>query len=69
MEMMYNSSLKPLRQSENEKVLCTTVPQGLIRLVKILANEKKVRLNHIIIEAIQDLLIKHESFHRNKNEN
>ena len=67
--MMQDSSLKSLRQSENEKVLCTTVPQGLIRLVKILANEKKVRLNHIIIEAIQDLLIKHESFHRNKNEN
>ncbi len=66
---MQNSSLKYSIQSENERVLNTTIPRDLIRLLKILAKTKEVRVNHIVVEAIQDLLIKYKNLHMNNNEN
>ncbi len=52
-------SRSKLTQSGEERCLCTTIPQDLIRSLKILAKEREVRVNYIVIEAIQDLLIKY----------
>jgi REP element-mobilizing transposase RayT len=40
-------------------VLCTTIPVDLIRSLKNLAKKREVRICNIVIEAIQDLLIKY----------
>jgi NRPS condensation-like uncharacterized protein len=41
------------------KPLCTTIPLDLIRSVKVLARQESLRVNDIVIEAIEDLLIKY----------
>ncbi len=53
-------SRSKLTQSGEGRCLCTTIPEDLIRSLKILALEREVRVNYIVIEAIQDLLIKYE---------
>lgn len=47
------------------KPLCTTIPQDLIRSVKVLAKQESLRVNEIVIEAIEDLLIKYDTHNLN----
>ena len=57
---MHKSDSKPSRYFKNGKALCTTVPQDLVKSVKVLAREKEIQIRQIVVEAIQDLLSKYE---------
>ena len=57
---MRKSHSKPSTYLKNGKPLCTTIPQDLVKSVKVLSREKEIQISQIVIEAIQDLLSKYE---------
>jgi len=54
------------REHIDGKPLCTTIPTDLIRSVKVLAKNKSVQISQIVVEAIQDLLIKYDKPNSNR---
>lgn len=50
----------------NKQYLNTTIPEGLILSLKMLAIEKEVCINALIEEAIEDLLNKYKNKYKRK---
>ncbi len=53
-----------MKEPEQKKAyLNTTIPKDLLKSLKILAAHEGVRINHLLKEAIQDLLKKYDKKH------
>ncbi len=66
-DIMDKSQSKPSGYFKNGKALCTTIPQDLVKSVKVLAREKEIQINQLMIEAIQDLLSKYEHYNHSQS--
>ncbi len=55
-----------MAQETEKEYINTTVKKNLLRSLKILAAQEGVRINHLLEEAIQDLLTKYEKKPKDK---